>query len=389
MKRFIYGALVSLLLLGGCAPKFEKQDEVIQEEDKTKETAIIPNYNISNQYYRTILPFKPSQSRGVVVGNLNTRYDIAEFETGLMRIAQNVFSTEDYFFQEGQYLDRSTINAWLNRKYTEQELKAKKIDPEKNLGLNPPNDGKGTIAEQNEKNPIYLAHILEHNYLIKSDEDTVKLGGVVIGLALNSVHYYQEIQYGPTFTVDIPHEKVVEQGKKIADEVLKRLRQMDGLANIPIVIALYEQKGKNSVVPGNFFAYTYVSNNSSKIDKWEEVNEKYYLFPSSEAEKEKREDYTIFVNFKDDVEEYFPNYNGVVGRGFYVNDQLQDLKIEIPIQFYGKGETIGFTQYVTGLVMDHFPPYLNVEVNVTSVTGPEALIVRKPNENEPFVHIYD
>ena len=54
----------------------------------------------------------------------------------------------------------------------------------------------GDIAERNEKSPIYLAHILEHDYLIKGDNEKVSLGGVVIGLALNSVHYYQKVQYG-------------------------------------------------------------------------------------------------------------------------------------------------------------------------------------------------
>ena len=101
-----------------------------------------------------------------------------------------------------------------------------------------------------------------------------------------------------------------------------------------------------------------------------------------------RDDVTAFLNFKQDVEEYFPNYNGVIGRAFYIGDQLQDLNITIPIQFYGKTEGIGFTQYVTGLVMEHFPKYLSVSVSVTSVDGPEALIVRKANETEPFVHIY-
>ena len=65
------------------------------------------------------------------------------------------------------------------------------------------------------------------------------------------------------------------------------------------------------------------------------------------------------------------------------------LSIDIPIQFYGKTEAIGFTQFVTGKVMEHFPDYIAVEVNVSSVNGPEALIVKKAEQKEPFVHIYD
>jgi protein involved in sex pheromone biosynthesis len=112
------------------------------------------------------------------------------------------------------------------------------------------------------------------------------------------------------------------------------------------------------------------------------------LFPSTDAQDAHRDDVTAFLNFKQDVEQYFPNFNGVIGKAFYVGDQLQNLEITIPIQFYGKTEAIGFTQYVTGLVMEHFPKYIAVSVSVTSVDGPEALIVRKANETEPFVHIY-
>ncbi|KQL51434.1 hypothetical protein AN964_20935 [Heyndrickxia shackletonii] len=382
MKKWL-PVLLTVILTAGCAPHFSKQDQIVQKKNDKKETAIVPNYQISNQYYRTILPFKPSKSRGLTVSNLNTRYDIDEFETGLMRVAQKQYSPNDYLFQEGQYLDKNTVVSWLNRKYTASQLKAQKLKPADNLGLNPVASGKDAAST-----PIYLAHILEQDYLIKSNKNTVKLGGVVIGLALNSVYYYQKQQYGATYDKTISHAQVASHGKSIAQEVIKRLRNISGLKNVPITIALYEQKGTDSVVPGNFFAYTTVSNGSTSIDNWKTVNEKYYLFPSDQATKDYRDDSQSFSNFKDDVEKYFPNYNGVVGRGLYEDGQLTKLNIEIPMQFYGQSEVVGFTQYVAGIVSD-FPDHISLEISVTSVNGPKALIVREPGEKEPFVHIYD
>ena len=113
---------------------------------------------------------------------------------------------------------------------------------------------------------------------------------------------------------------------------------MKGLKDVPITIALFKQQSKSSVVPGNFFTYTTVDKGSSAINKWEKVDERYFLFPSTEAQDAHRDDVTAFLNFKQDVEEYFPNFNGVIGRAFYVGDQIQDLNITIPIQFYGKTE---------------------------------------------------
>ncbi|KAF0823333.1 CamS family sex pheromone protein [Cytobacillus firmus] len=388
MKKLMMLALSLTLLLAGCAPNFNKQEEVVQEDKNEKDKAIIPNYKISDKYYRTLLPFKPSESRGLVVNNISTKYDINEFETGLMRVAQNTFDTEKYFFQDGQYLKRETVQAWLNRKFTETQLKELKMKAEDNIGLNPMIADGGDIDKNNEKSPIYLAHILEHNYLVRNDDGKGKLEGVVIGLAMNSVHYYQKEQYGATFETEIKRDVLEQEGKKMAEEVLQRVRQIKGLKDVPVTIALFEQQPRTSVVPGSFFAYAKAEKGSNKLGGWEDISEKYVLFPSSTAEKNHRDDLTAFLNFKQDVETYFPNFNGVIGKAFYAQDQLQEINIDIPIQFYGKAEGIGFTQYVTGLVVKHFPEYISVQVNISSVNGPEALVVRKADQSEPFVHIY-
>lgn len=389
MRKISLVVFALVLLLVGCAPNFQKDQEIVQETEDTKEKAIIPKYKISDQYYQTILPFEPSEARGLVVSRLNTRYDIDEFETGLMRIAQNTFDSDKYLFQEGQYLDRKTVGLWLNRQYTDAQLKEVGLKAEENIGLNPLDPGTGDVKTRNKENPIYLAHILEHDYLVKGEDGTAHLGGIVIGLALNSVHYFQEIQYGPTFETKIEHATLDKEGKKIAEQVVSRLRQIKGLSKVPITIALFEQESNSAVVPGNFFAYAKAGEGSSKLGGWENVNEDYVLFPSDNAEDDHRDDLTTFLNFKQDVEEYFPNFNGVIGRAFYIENELQKLSIDIPIQFYGKAEAVGFTQYVTGLILEHFPDYISVEVNVSSVNGPEALIVREVDQKEPFVHIYE
>ncbi len=86
-----------------------------------------------------VLPFKAGKARGLTADRLNTRLDIDEFETGLMRLAQDTFPTDDYLYQEGQYLDEDTVLSWLDRKKEGSDLKkAKKADSNfQNLGLNP------------------------------------------------------------------------------------------------------------------------------------------------------------------------------------------------------------------------------------------------------------
>ena len=185
MRKYSILGMLLILLLAGCAPGFDDEEEVVKDSKDKEETAIIPKYKISDEYYQTILPFEPSKARGLVVSNLNTRYDIEEFENGLMRLAQTQFDPDDYLFQEGQVLDSSTISSWLNRKYTKSQLKEKELKASENVGLNPVDSGEGDIDKRNEENPIYLAHILEHNYLLKTKDNKVDRKST----RLNSSHW--------------------------------------------------------------------------------------------------------------------------------------------------------------------------------------------------------
>ena len=398
MKKLLLLLTMLTLVLSACAPFGGKEEEEVtqktDETKETKETAIIPMYNISDSYYKMVLPFKQGAARGLTAERLNTRLDIDEFETGLMRLATESFNTNDYLFQEGQHLDEDTVLSWLARKKTGSDLKkAEKEDKDfKNLGLNPALPNSGSTKSKNENSPIYLASMLEHNYLIRKDKNSLQLGGVVIGLELNSVYYYREKIGDPQQEVTIDSsknsKKLLAEGEKIAEQVIKRIRQMDGLQKVPVMIALYKQAPKSSIVPGNFIAKTDVKAGSADIGNWDTIKEENVFFPSDSAKSSYKDDSERFDRFKTKVEDYFPNYTGVVGKGFYKNGNLQKMKIEIPMQFYEKTEVVAFTQYLTGEVMDYYKS-TNIEINITSSDQQEALITKNAEDKEPTVHIYD
>lgn len=377
MKSFrLIPAMIAAAMLVGCVPSEEKETELTQETQQEKaETTIIPSFNIDDTHYRTLIPYKESASRGLVVSNIYTKYDMKEVETGLMRLSQNEFDTEDYYFQEGQYLAESTVTDWLAR------------SSQKKDGLNPPTTDSMPAEERAKKAPIYLSHIVEQNYLTKTDDNKVKLGGISIGLSLNSIYYYQKEKYGEYYEEPIPEAKLVEQGKKMAAEIVSRLRTRDELKDVPIVVGLFKQKARNDIIPGTYFSYGVAKAGENDIADWTAIDEEYVLFPTDESEDVYRDVSNNFKNFKQDVDKYFSNYTSVIGTGFYQNKKIQKLTIEIPIQFFGKAEITGFTQYLTGVLINQFDN-INVEVSITSMNGPEALIIKKANEKEPFVHIY-
>lgn len=379
MKSFrLIPAIVAAAMLVGCVPSNEEETELTQEtQQKEKaETTIIPSIQIDESYYKTLIPYKESASRGLVVSNIYTKYDMKEVETGLMRLSQNEFDTENYYFQEGQYLAESTVSSWLARSSQTED------------GLNPPTTDTMTPEERAIKAPIYLSHIVEQNYLTKTKDNKVKLGGISIGLSLNTIYYYQKEQYGEYYEEPISESTLVEQGKKMAAEIVSRLRTRDELKDIPIVVGLFKQQARNQIIPGTYFSYGVAKAGQNDIADWEGVDENYVLFPTDDSQDVYRDINNNFKNFKQDVDKYFSNYTSVIGTGFYRNKQIQNLSIEIPIQFFGKAEIIGFTQYLTGILINQFDN-IHVEVSVTSVNGPEALIIKKANDKDPFVHVYD
>lgn len=384
MKKIVPLMLASAVLLAACTPgKEETEETVVQEQEEKVETTIIPSNQLSSNYYRTLVPYKESAARGAVVSNIYTKYDIAEAETGLMRLSQNHFDTEKYYFQEGQYIDKDTVYQWLGR------YKGMYKEEVNELGLNPTaEEGMDPIVRAKEA-PLYLAHITEQNYLTKTEDGKVTLGGISIGLALNSIYYYQKEQYGEYYEEPIKDEKLLEEGKRMAAEITKRLRAMDGLAEVPIVVGLFKQESRNSIVPGTYVASATASKGSSELSNWESINEKYITFPMTAPEEIYRELNKSFLQFKHDIDEYFANYTSVIGRAYYKDNVVQHLDIEVPIQFYSKAETIGFTQYLTGVLYSEFPSDLSIEVDITSINGAEALVLKEAGSTEPTVHIYN
>jgi protein involved in sex pheromone biosynthesis len=384
MIKRLSAALAALLILGGCAPTFEKQDQVVQEnQDSESKKAIIPNFQISNDYYKTMLPYDTSKTRGVVVNDLGSRYDINEIENGLLRVAQNRFPTNEYFFKEGQFLTKKTVDSWLQRKFTSEQLAEKGLKESENLGLNP-------VQTKGEDAPIYLAHIVEHNYLMKKkDDNKVTLGGVVIALSLNSVNYETNLSTGTRTVKNISNEILKEQGAKMAGEVLKRMREKKDLQNVPIMIALYKQAPKQQVVPGEFFAYTTVEKGISTIENWEGVDEEYFIFPSPQTAENHPNDNKIFQELKKEIENYFPVFTGVTGEALYQNQKLTKLNLEVALTFNGKTETIGFAQYLSNLIGKNAPEDWEVELLIQSSYGPEALVVKKKGSKETYMHIYE
>ncbi|WP_100371679.1 CamS family sex pheromone protein [Bacillus sp. FJAT-45037] len=384
---------VSLLFLTGCFPMFQQpeEEETVVEEPQQEEqnVDIVPQVSTPENYYQSVLydgAYLHGNSRGFGNAVVYNRLDLDQLEMGLTQIAKETFDPENYFFREGQFISRSEINEWLMR-YDEESNR---------FGINPALGEGETMREREDSQPRYLSHILEHNYLVQNENGNYELGGIVIGLSMNSVYNFrvEDDQGRYTFyETNISQEVMERQGQEMAAEIVERLRvttREDGVFNqIPITVALFREQPQQSTIPGNFIMKS-TAPPGEGLERWQRLNERYYLFPSSAANEDVNNDAAQFQQVKDDLQSFFDTFVGVVGRGYYVDNQLQEMTIEVPLRYQGKAEIVALTQYAADVIQQRMTNQ-NVKVNlyVTSVAGKhESLVVKNPGE-EPFIHVFE
>ena len=209
-----------------------------------------------------------------------------------------------------------------------------------------------------------------------------------IGLAMNSVYYYKKEKDGETFSKDLSDKEIEKQGKQMASEMLSRLRENSDLKDIPIHFAIYKQSSQDSITPGEFIVGTTVEEGKTKINSWDNINEKAALIPSSTAADYDETLNNNFKQFNDNLQSYFSNFTQAVGKVKFVNKKAKQLTVDLPIDYYGQAETIGITQYVTEQAEKYFDKLDEYEIRIKDGNTPRALISKTKDDKEPQVHIY-
>ena len=117
--------ITSIVLLTACGNNNDNKNNQSVNKQETKADSnnvkTIATKTLQGDNYRTILPFKESKARGVYKITWHS-YNGDDFESGLLTLSKDVFPTDDYLYQDGQYLDKDTLNSYLNPKYTKKEI---------------------------------------------------------------------------------------------------------------------------------------------------------------------------------------------------------------------------------------------------------------------------
>lgn len=317
-----------------------------------------------------------SKSRGVNVSQNDNQFNLKSFESGLLTVSKKVYSPSKYIFEEGQYLDTSTVQNWLGRK--------SKSNP---TGLNPVNNGKTSPTA---RNPIYLQQMEEQDFMKQSGKK-LSLAGVTVGLGLNSIDYYEKKSFGATYETHITNAQIKQHGREIANTVLARLRKKSALKNVPITIALYKQAPNDSLVGGSFFSYSVNKGSATSVGSWKVISEKNYVYPttSSNSATGNSNDESSFENFKNQIQNYFPNLSGVTAQAHYTDKQLSGMNVNITTQFYSETEIISFTQYLQQAAQKYLPSGAPIDITVKSAEGVQSFLSRDQGEKKFTSHVFN
>lgn len=362
-------------LLSSCAAKNTNQEA--RMTSKPNLDANTTTGTVSSNLYESVIQngrYQSSAQRGVSISNTNNMNDLMGFESGLLNYEHKIYSPSKYIFQEGQYLNRELVTSWLGRK--------SKDNPH---GLNLPDNGS---KDPNKRNPLVLQQIIEHDFLTKKGTG-YNLDGIVLGLSINSVDYYQKEPYGPTSKTTIKDAAGDKYAKESAGIILQRMRKMSKLKNVPIYFYVYRQGEEDSLVGGQFI-FSSKADSGNKLTSWTEISEKNTVYPVTNNEKpENQKDADDFTNFKNNIQNFFPNLAGVVAQAHYESGTLKGMVIKVTTQFYSITEISSFTQYCANQANQNLPKGIPLEIDIQSASGTMlAFIARNPTDTGFYTHVF-
>lgn len=402
--------VLACLMLSGGVTQVRSESENNQQVSPDEVTVQTTTNQLSSDYYRAVITDGQYQMGASASSNYNlsSAANIRAFEEGLLRISKQVFPTEQYYMQEGQIIDESTMTSWvaresvtnpegLNPALPEEEAEAQSSLDESlasDESVDPADDPEDVTEENAEENqqivtnvqstPIYLSQVTEKNLMVETEEG-FGLGGIVIGLAMNSTYEYTDSE-GVIHQQEISVGEMRERGRQFANIIVGRLRNTEELRSVPIVVGIYRAAPSDDIVGGTY-VLDGISREGNSVTDWTENNEYRIALPIIEA-NDQSDQYTYFDNFSNEIINFFPNLNGISGEALYIDGGLASLNVEIVSQFYEQTEITALTQHITDVSQRTLPEGVAIEIKVISDAGIEAYLGRPAGATQYQSHIF-
>lgn len=315
---------------------------------------------LSAGYYSAVIKdgyYALSDSRGVVAGN-TSQANMKNMERGLYQLAQGAFPTDQYALKEGSVISDKEAITWLSAQTKE--------NPD---GLNP---AKSESTKLSDYEPKYLNSILEFNFTQADKNGEHQLKGIAIALSMNSVDVFTNSDTEEEIVID--PETSLSKGKEMAIKIIARIRENKSYKDVPIQIALFQNKPSGNLAGGSFVAEA-ISNQGTELSQWVSHEREFIAFNVDEAPN--AEDETAFTRFRNNVEGFFPRLSGLAGVGRYEEGKLGQINIAINTQFDGYTEVVALTQFAIDEATNNFRNDVPINITIETPSGVAAVLSRE------------
>lgn len=367
-------ALLSVgLLLFGCGGSDEEE-------------SVVSTKPVNEGDYRIAIPFQSSNARQTHVEFNNGReVNIDAVGEGLLRYSKERFSTSSYYLQEGQILDRDTLQVGTTLEDKEGILGFKSA--ENPYGLNPEKGSSIPVSSSvtievgtAEHKTIPVIDVFEVNFIQDLEKDA-EIKGISLAIILNPT-----IVDATGATHTIADEQLKTLGEEAARFLFTYVKSLPSVASdTPIMIALFRQDSSDTTLAGSFFASGY---GEKSIDQFDDIDEKWVIFSSDEAAKLDGQISSQFDAVKKALFQYLPNDIGMVGKGLFIDNQLDQLQIDVTTRAKTHTENVGVVQYIRELLANFTSSDYAISVRINADLEYYAMLSRSKGSSDTSVIMY-
>ncbi len=334
MKKVYLFMSIFALFLSGCGNV--GTDEVTDDAEETNETFItLDNFNLDN--YSKMIVSEESHENGTIIGSsTDDGLDASQFESNLMRIGKERFGEDVYLLANNSILTES------------EELE----DLFANHSIN----------------------ILTYNYFDQVSSSEISLSGMLVGIQVSSTYSGNAL----SSTLNTVSQTILDIIRTDYD--------------VPVVFAVFQQQPRGSRLPGNFILKNEIGGETTSIGDWTNLNEEFFLFPSTDLASAHSADANELGNFMSDLRNAFSSsgFLGDSGLLLYRDNELSKITLTININFSSTTEVIALTQKIGELLEGNdFFSNVDTQITIVSTAGTEALIAKGVNDEDVFTHIYN
>ena len=319
---------------------------------KDKDIKLYETYD--DEYYKIYTPYK--ERVGTYFLKTTNNINLEEVENMLMDLSKTYFDKNKLYYMEGQYLDNDFLKELLESS----------------------NDFKEITISNNKVKPKYITGIYEQNYLNSEG----KLNGISLGIVLNPYQTYinsSNIVYYKN--VDI--KEMVDNVNDKMEFILSKVREIEELKNIKIMVGLFIQESPNSTLPGGYKYYGITADN--KID-FKEVNYKYYdLDKISEIDSN---NYEAYISLKDELNKLLPNIY-VSGYALYREEEINKMTINITYNGISRSTILYINQMISEEVIPNFSSNINIKVYIKNNNRIMSMVFKEKNNVKSTIYLVD